>query len=208
MLGLYVLTLVVGLGWTVVNFLLGHVGGDAGHGEVHAGGHFGAEGGAHDGFGEATGEHGGGALSLPLFSPTAIAGYLTGFGATGLGLHGGLGIESPLIHVPIALFGAAVLGVGVAWATVKILAYGEISSAEGPAELAGRAGEITVTVPAGGVGEIAYLAGGRRNAGAARSASGREIPRGARVRIVRLEGATFLVEPEGAYSLELPAADR
>jgi membrane protein implicated in regulation of membrane protease activity len=203
MLGLYLLALVIGLGWTVVNFALGHGGGDAG-GEVHAGGSFGADGG-EGGFGEAVGEHGGGPVALPLFSPTAIAGYLTGFGATGLGLHAGLGIETPLIHVPVALLGAAVLGVGVAWITVKVLALGEISSAEGPESLVGRSGEITVAIPAGGVGEIAFLSGGRRNAGAARAVGGAAIPAGSRVRIVRLEGSTYLVEPEGEPVLpELP----
>jgi membrane protein implicated in regulation of membrane protease activity len=203
MLGLYLLALIIGLGWTVANFILGH-GSAEGGGEVHAGGSFGA--GGDGGFGEAVGEHGGGPVDLPLFSPTALAGYLTGFGATGLGLHGGLGIASPLIHVPVALLGAAVLGVGVAWVTVKLLAFGEISSAEGPESLGGRAGEITVAIPAGGVGEIAFLSGGRRNAGPARAVGGGAIPAGARVRIVRLEGSTYLVEPEREPRLpELPS---
>lgn len=200
MLGLYLLSLVVGVGWTVVNFVLGQAAGDAG-GEVHTGGTFGAGEGTHGGFGEASGEHGGGPLDLPLFSPTAIAGYLTGFGATGLGLHGGLGIASPLLHVPAALLGAAVLGVGVTWVTVKVLAYGEITSSEGPEELAGRTGEITVAVPPGGVGEVAYLAGGRRNATAARTLDGGELPRGTRVRIVRFDGATCVVEALGEFAL-------
>ena len=208
MLGLYLLSLVVGLGWTVVNFLLGQMAGGDGGGEVHAGGTFGAGAGSHDGYGEAAGDHGGGPLSLPLFSPTAIAGYLTGFGATGYGLHGGLGVASPLVHVPVALFGALVLGVGVSWVTVKVLSFGEISSAEGPAELPGRTGEITVAVPAGGVGEVAFLAGGRRNATAARSVDGAPIAPGTRVRIVRVVGATLLVEPEGEYSLDGPPPGR
>lgn len=198
MLGLYLISLVVGLGWSVVNFLLGQAAGSD-HGTVHTGGTFGAGDASHDGFGDAAGDHGGEGLSLPLFSPTAIAGYLTGFGATGYGLVGGLGVTSPLVHVPAALFGAAALGVFVSWVTVKVLAYGEISSTLAPAELAGHVGEITVTIPAGGVGEIAFLSGGRRNATAARAADDASIPRGTRVRIVRIEGATFVVRPEHAF---------
>jgi membrane protein implicated in regulation of membrane protease activity len=205
MLGLYLVTLVVGLGWSFVNFVLGQVAGSD-HGAVHAGGTFGAGDGSPHGFGEAMGDHGGEALSLPLFSPTAIAGYLTGFGATGYGLLGGLGVTSPLIHVPAALFGATVLGVGVSWITVKVLAYGEISSSQRPSELAGHTGEITVAIPAGGVGEIAFLAGGRRNATAARAVDDAAIARGTRVRIVRVDGATFVVQPEGQFELE--AVDR
>lgn len=204
MASLYLLSLIVGLGWTVASFLLGSVVGDAdggdGGGEVQAGGTFGADG--DGGYGEASGDGGGASLSLPLFSPTAIAGYLTGFGATGYGLVAGLGVQSPLVHVPLALFGALLLGVAVSWTTVKLLSIGEISSAEGPNALRGRIGEITVTVPAGGVGEITYLSGGRRNASAARSVDGSPIARGARVRILRAVDATLLVEPAGEFSLE------
>ena len=65
----------------------------------------------------------------------------------------------------MALFGRpGATGVGV---TVKVLSFGEISSTEGPAELPGRTGEVTVAV-----------------------------------RIVRVVGATLLVEPEGEYSLD------
>jgi membrane protein implicated in regulation of membrane protease activity len=134
-----------------------------------------------------------GPLDLPLFSPTAIAGYLTGFGATGYGLIGGLGITEPLVHVPASLLGAALLGLGVAWGTVRLLQIGETDSTTQRNLLAGRSGELTVGIPEGGVGEVAYLAGGGRSTAPARSIDGAAIARGTPVRIVRADDATFVV---------------
>jgi len=190
MLSLYLLCGIVGLGWTVVNFALGAAAQDLPGGELHVGGAFG--GGGH---GDATTGGTGhvGPLDLPLFSPTAIAGYLTGFGATGYGLVGGLGIDEPLVHVPAALFGAAVLGFGVAWGTVRLLQIGETDSAAYRAALVGRKGELTVGIPDGGVGEVAYLAGGTRSTAPARTADGGPLPRGTAVRIVRADDTTFVV---------------
>jgi hypothetical protein len=51
------------------------------------------------------------------------------------------------------------------------------------------------------VGEAAALVAGQRFTGPAREASGREVPRGAAARVVRLSGSTLVVEiaaPRGA----------
>ncbi len=193
MLSLYLLCVIVGLGWTVVNFALGAAAeADAHTGELQVGGAFGNGGGGH-----ATADGGGhvGPLDLPLFSPTAIAGYLTGFGATGYGLIGGLGITEPLVHVPVSLLGAALLGFLVAWGTVKLLQVGETDSTARRMTLVGSRGELTVGIPEGGVGEIAFLAGGSRSTAPARSTDGSAIPRGTAVQIVRADDATFVVKP-------------
>ncbi len=196
----YLFFAVAGLGWAVGSFALGKL---FGHGDGDGGGaeadlevsHELGEG----GHGEASGSGEGGPVSLPLFSPTAISGYATGFGGTGLILVGGLGITDPWHHVPGALAGAAALGLATAWTTVKLLHAGETSSEGQLASMPGRTGELTVGIPAGGLGEIAYLAGGVRSTAAARTPDGAAVPRGAKVRVVRVEGATFVVAP-----LELP----
>ena len=200
MLSLYLLCGIVGVGWIVLGLIAGQASTpDASHGEVHVGSDFGVDGG---GSGEAFADADPtGGLSLPLFSPTAIAGYLTGFGATGYGLVGGLGIDAALIHVPLSLVGAAALGVGVSWITVRVLQLGETDSKLRRREAAGRLGELTVGIPAGGVGEITFLAGGTRAAAPARSENGSAIPRGTTVRIVSATGATFIVQPASESAL-------
>ncbi|WP_373047971.1 NfeD family protein [Vulgatibacter sp.] len=203
---IYLLCGLVGLGWSVINLILGQAGGhDAAHGDLHVGGSFGA-GGNGTGHGEAIADPQAD-LSLPLFSPTAIAGYLTGFGATGYGLVGGLGVESPFVHVPASLVGAAALGLGVAWGTVKLLQAGETGSAQRRQALAGSSGELTVGIPTGGVGEVAFLVGGTRSTAPARSWDGASIPRGAAVRIVRADESTFVVQPAAERALAPLLAD-
>lgn len=191
MLEIYLLCGIVGLGWSVVTFALGQIAhAEAGH-DLHLGGSFG-EGGHGDATASADAQ---GALPLPLFSPTAIAGWLTGFGATGYGLHGGLGIGNPLVHVPISIAGATGMALLVSWATVKLLQLGDVSSAAGAGSRLGRSGELSVGIPAGGLGEVSYLGGPALSSAPARSLTGDEIPRGRRVRIVREEGAVLVVEP-------------
>lgn len=195
MASVYALSALVGFGWVALGLLLGQFGVDhGGDAEVSVSGSFG-----DGGHGDAVTTDGG-SLHLPLFSPTAIAGYLMGFGATGYGLMRGLGVTNPLVHVPVSVAGAGVLGLAVAYATVRLLQAGETSSEASLRALAGVVGEVTVSIPEGGVGEVAYEAGTRRTS-AARS-TGLPLPRGARVRIVRADLEALLVEPAPQPALQ------
>lgn len=61
-------------------------------------------------------------------------------------------------------------------------------------ELVGSTAEVTVPIPEGGVGEIAYVAMGERHTATARSNDGRAIARGAVVEINALAGTAMIVK--------------
>ena len=56
-------------------------------------------------------------------------------------------------------------------------------------------GTIITPIPAGGVGEIAYVQAGTRYTAPARDERGAPVPNGQTVRIVRIVGSQFYVVP-------------
>lgn len=219
MTSIYLFCAVAGFAWAGLSALFGAFGhgGEAGHGHFHVGdahapgGHFGV--GAHHDVG--TGHaHGGGTdfqhgeVHFPAFGPTAIAGYVTGFGAFGM-LATGLGITSPFLSIPIALGGSATMGLGLAYATFKLIQIGEVSSTVSLQAMVGREAQISVSIPASGVGEVMFTAGGTRRTAPARTIEGGGLPTGRSVRVARIEGGIFFVEeeaPASPASGEAPAA--
>ncbi len=101
------------------------------------------------------------------------------------------------MSLPIsAMAGTAVAGF------VMVLFYHLFTRVQGSSEAraadaVGLSGEVTVPVPKGGVGEVAYILRGARLTATARSQSGRAIARHQGVRIVRRVGNTLYVEPLG-----------
>jgi membrane-bound ClpP family serine protease len=53
---------------------------------------------------------------------------------------------------------------------------------------------VITPIPKDGLGEVAALVGGQRYTAPAREAQGREVPRGAQVRVLKMVGSTLLVE--------------
>jgi membrane protein implicated in regulation of membrane protease activity len=135
---------------------------------------------------------------LPLFSPLAIAGYITGFGGSGLIYQHLFGARAYL-HVPLAGVTGGLLGVGVAFATLRLVSRFESGRGARDSEAYGQEAEITVAIPVDGFGEVAYVAGGIRQAIPARGDGGAFVA-GQRVRIVRIVGGTAQVRA-------LPALD-
>jgi membrane protein implicated in regulation of membrane protease activity len=180
---------------TVTAFLGGFFGmvhhvGDFGAGHVDMGHEYGASG--HD----ATG-HGEVEPVISPLSPATISVFLTVFGGVGI-------ITTTLFHMkmlwslPISLAsGFAVAGL------VLILFYHlftkvQASSETRMAEVVGLTGEVTVPIPAGGVGEVAYVCRGARLVASARMEGRESLPRHAAVRIARYVGGTVYVEPRPA----------
>jgi membrane protein implicated in regulation of membrane protease activity len=130
-----------------------------------------------------------------------------------------VGILSPSIWATfMAMAGASGLiaentGIGGPWSLVVALAAGTALSAvalfglntlarnvQGSshirlADTTNLEGQVITTIPAEGTGEVAYSARGSRRGGPARSADGKEIPRGTQVIIVKHEGGFFYVRP-------------
>jgi hypothetical protein len=56
---------------------------------------------------------------------------------------------------------------------------------------------VITPIPAGGIGEVAAIVKGQRFSGPAREQDGREVPRGAHVRVKAMVGTTLVVIKEG-----------
>ena len=184
MIALYLVSAVAGVSFMGLSALLGHFGSGHDHGGDGHGGDSG-----HDGF------------SLPFFSPLAIAAYVTGFGSSGLMLTQGLGLTSPYLHVPGAVLCAGVFGVGMLAAVAKLTQKTEGNTLPSLQDAVGTEVEVTIAIPAGGTGEVAYVAGGTRQTGLACAEAGQSFPQGARVKVTRAAEGTLHVTHAAAATL-------
>lgn len=199
---MYVAFAVVGCGYVLISAFLGHLGVEDGGG--HAGGHGGGEhvhvhhsAGEHYGLdgkgqGSTSAGHGGGGFHFPFFSPLAVSTLLASVGGYGLialyGFHLGDGV-SLLAALPAAMVTAyAITYVG--W---RLATGSQASSVIRLSSLPGSLAEVSVPIPAGGVGEVVAMVAGERYAAPAREANGREVARGTPVRVVEMVGPTLVV---------------
>ncbi len=208
-----------GLGclYILISAFLGHLGdfGDGGHGDggghSDGGGHADGDGGA-DGHADGDGDGGhygvdgggvgkvsagdmGGAFHFPFFSPLAIATLFTAIGAWGLIARYAIGV-SDANSLLIALPASVATAYAVTYAGWRMVSSSRGTSMILAGQFAGTSGEVLTPIPEEGVGEVAALVNGQRFTASARDIKGRAIARGKQVRIVRMSGATLLVESE------------
>lgn len=161
---------------------LGQSGHDLAAGDGAASGH-GA--GHHDGASGQPAAAGAAQSYLPVFNLSSFMAFLTWFGGAGYVLLKVSGLPLALV-----LAGAALLGVGgaalVALFLRSVLA-GERVLDPRDYRLEGTVARVTVSIPADGTGEIVFVQAGARRSEAARSLSGRPIPRGAEVVVMGYE---------------------
>jgi hypothetical protein len=191
----------------------GHDSGGAGHAgghAAHAGGHA-ADAGGHSsdagdlaGRGEAAygiggGGHGGvhatapaaAGFHFPFFSPLALATVIAAIGGYGLIAKAALGAGDGA-SLAMAVPAAVLTAYGVTWVGWRLVSGSTSSSLIRLEDLAGAAAEVTVPIPAGGIGEAMAVAGGQRYAAPAREVNGLAVARGATVTIVAA-GTTLVV---------------
>lgn len=180
---IYLFCLVVGLVFTLFSVVLGHfLGGHEGHVDG-SGGH--AEAGADS-------------SDMPgvsIFSPTVIATFITAFG--------GFGIMFTEIPATSRVFVSAPLSMAASFAVAGVLykvlssifRHTQGSSESRVADLAGTDASIITPIPENGVGEIAYVVRGTRYTAPARVENGAAIAAGKSVKIKRVVGTQFYVEP-------------
>ena len=180
---IYIGCLALGLIFTIVSALFGHVlGGHDAHVDLGTGGH--AEAGLDT--------HG--TPGLSFFSPTVLASFVTAFGAFGIVFSHIDSTSNVWVSAPLS----AVSGGIIAW--VVFLIFNTVfkktqSSSESQiATMPGMMASIITPIPANGVGEIAYVQGGSRYTAPARTESGVPIAAGKSVRISRVVGTQFYVE--------------
>lgn len=135
-------------------------------------------------------------FQFPFFSPLALATLFAAVGAYGLiALHGfGAGEGLSLAIAVPAAFATAYAVTYVGW---RVVTSSQGSSTIRLKQLEGALAEVITPIPKGGVGEVAALVDGERFAGPAREEQGREVPRGARVRVREMVGTTLVVVKEG-----------
>ncbi len=197
-----------GLGclYVVLAAFLGHTGDVGGHDAAGAGGgghaaHAGDQAG-HGGdtaYGVGGGGHGGvhatapaaASFHFPFFSPLALATLVAAIGGYGLIAKAALGAGDGA-SLAMAVPAAVLTAYAVTYLGWRLVSGATSSSLIRLDDLAGVAAEVTVPIPAGGVGEAMAVAGGQRYAAPAREVAGLAVARGATVTIVAA-GPTLVV---------------
>ena len=138
--------------------------------------------GHHDGGGGGDVGH-----ASPLSGPV-IAMFITGIGGGGSVVHYLLNWGT--LPGILAATATGLVLAGAAFLVLELLFAKTQGGAEfATSEVVGREAEVITQIPAGGVGEIAYLARGQRETASARSTDGAGIPKGSTVVIVRMAGS-------------------
>jgi len=186
----YLLCFLVGLSLSVISFLSGAM-----HlhlpFKMHLPFHIGHHGGA--GASGAGGNAGHGGFHLSRFNALTVLAFLAWFGGTGylLTKHSRL--------VALASLGIAVAsGLAAAWIVFRfmsrLLQNSEGHMNEWDYRHEGSIGKVSMTIPAGGTGEVIFEQHGVRRSAGARSESGAALEKGAEVVISRYEKGIAYVQ--------------
>ena len=187
--------------FTLVSVVLGVAGHGAahiGHGQAHVGpiadhahvGHIAEH--AHVGH-AAHHEAQGHATVLPLLSMSSVLGALTWFGAAGYLL-----LRLGAWALPVVVIAALLAGAAGWYLVARFLGFvlkGEREMDPEDYRLEGTVGQVTVSIPAGGTGEVVFSKVGSRRSEAARGLNGQHVPRGTEVVIIAYADGFATVQP-------------
>jgi len=176
----YLFCLVVGFVFVLGSAVLGHMGGDHGH-VGGSGGH--AEAGADSSD----------SPGVSLFSPIVMAAFVAAFGAFGLIFTQFGATKSPIVSAGLSIVCAVVVAGAIVNLLRKLVRASDSSSESRVATLVGQAATVISPIPAGGVGEIAYVQAGTRYTAPAREEHGSPVSSGSEVKITRIVGSQFYV---------------
>jgi membrane-bound ClpP family serine protease len=180
---IYTICLAVGLIFTIVSAVAGHLFGGHDGGDVGTGGH------AEAGYDSS------GVPGISFFSPTVLASFVTAFGACGLILSRVEATKSVWISAPVSAVAGLLIAFGAFLMFNKLFQATQSSSEARVSSLLGQSATTVGSIPEGGVGEIAYVRGGSRYTAPARTESGVAVASGRPVKITRIVGSQFYVEP-------------
>lgn len=182
---IYAVCFGVGLVFALFSVIFGHLG------------HSGEAGLDHGGVDQGHAEAGFGTHDMPGFEPvgpTTIATFVTAFGGIGMVLN-----HSDSMHRFsgfLAACGAFAIAAVVGWGFAMAFRWAQGSSEGRVAQLSGTTATVITPIPAGSVGEIAYVQSGTRYSAPARSENGAALANGATVKITRVVGTQFYVTSE------------
>ena len=138
-----------------------------------------------------------GTFHIPLFSPLSLATFCGALGAIGLGAVFGLQLSDP-VSLAIAIPGAFVFTYVVTYVAWRLLASSTGSQTVRESDLVGATADVLTPIPQDGLGEVAAMVRGQRHTAPARTLDGTPVSRGTIVSVVRVTGATLIVEAETA----------
>lgn len=179
---IYAICLVVGLLFTLISAVAGHMFGGHDGGDIGTGGH------AEAGFDDS------GIPGISFFSPLVMACFLTAFGGFGIVFSGIKATENIWLSAPLSIACALGFAVVVLWVFNAVFTRTQSSSESRVATLVGQVAATISPIPENGVGEIAYVQGGTRYTAPARCEKGKPVPTGQTVKITRVVGTQFYVE--------------
>jgi len=180
---IYAICLVFGLLFTIISAIAGHFFGGHDGADVGTGGH------AEAGFDDS------GVPGISMFSPTVLCSFVTAFGAFGLLFTEVEATRSPWLSAPLSAVGGVGVAAIVFWIFNALFKRVQSSSESRVASLVGKTASIITPIPENGMGEIAYVQGGSRYTAPARSEKGSAISASQPVKITRIVGSQFYVEP-------------
>lgn len=189
-----------GLGMVLASTVLGfaHLALPGAHGGLHLDGHavhvgHGApgDGGAH-GHGDSGSQNG-----LPLWNVSSLLAFLMWFGAAGYISTRFIGLHPLWALIPAVGFGVA--GGLLVSAFLALVMRGESWLTPGSGNLEGTLARVSVTIPAGGVGEILFEKGERRRGEGARGVEGARVARGEEVVVLAYDRGIAVVQPWQAF---------
>ncbi|MBI3097100.1 MAG: hypothetical protein HYY93_02470 [Planctomycetes bacterium] len=167
------------------------------------------QGGAHADFGGHDLNVGGGDMGVPdpghadfvgthemvhfsPLSPIVIAVFVTAFGAGGLITMDTFN-QPEIVHVPVAVVSGLVCSLGTFLMLSWIMEKTQGSTHYRAEEAVGSPAEVTISIPASGLGQIAFDAKGQRQTGSARTEDGHPIAAHTIVRVEKTVGGTYYV---------------
>lgn len=192
----YLAAFLLGVGYALVSGAINLIAG-AGHGDVDLDhdvdvGHDVGAGHDHEFGHDADMDSGDGAVHFSPISPVTISMFVSTFGGVGLVLSRACHMPG-LISLPVAAVSAFVVAAGVFYLFYTIFRVTQGSSEAHVSSLRGLEAEVTTTIPAEGLGEIAYVSRGTRYTGSARSDDRKPHPANSTVVISRVVGGIFCV---------------
>jgi membrane protein implicated in regulation of membrane protease activity len=135
--------------------------------------------------------------SLPLLNASSMVGGLTWFGAAGY-LLSRVG-DWALLAVTLGALLAGAIGWYLVARFLGFVLSGEREMDPADYRLEGTVGQLTVSIPAGGTGEVVFSKVGSRRSEAARALDGEPIARGSEVVITSYSDGFATVQPWGEF---------
>jgi membrane protein implicated in regulation of membrane protease activity len=133
-------------------------------------------------------------VAVSPLSPITIASFVTSFGGIGVLATQFFGVDAR-ISLLWATGGALAISAVMYLFYSQFLIRSQGSSEIRRADIAGLEAEVTIPIGADTPGQVTYITKSGRMSSTARSATGRPIPRGQLVQIVRIAGPQVLVRP-------------